>query len=145
MGKSVVIQIVGLCLTGFLLSLPALSQELDSGADESARKTQELLKNPAQRNEYSEKNQSARDTDRELRRAVGSDAAAEDVYGLAADIFPELVKAANGDPVRMQEIMAQVHRNPASLKDYFTPEQLERLKAVASQVEKQGQEVPGSR
>ena len=126
-----------LFILGLLLSIPqfALSAELDSASQEALQKTQELLTNPALRNQAIEKDGKAKSADKMVEQLGGDAAAKEDIYKLAGDVFAELVKETKGDAKKMQEILSEVSRNPASFKDRWTPEQRARLKAIADQLE----------
>lgn len=121
---------------GFSVSLQSQAEDLSAADSASLGSTQQMLKDPAAREAFFKKTPQARSTDQQLNAMTGSADVSQEVYALAADIFPAIVKATNGDVTKMQALMSEVHRNPAALKDHFTPDQLARLKALADRMEK---------
>jgi hypothetical protein len=121
---------------GGLQASVAFGEDLSADDANSLASTQDVLKDPTAREAFFKKTPEARATDQQINGLTGSADLSQEVYTLAADIFPAIVKATGGDLTKMQQLMSQVHRNPASLKEHFTPEQLTRLKALADKIEK---------
>lgn len=126
-------------LSAFILcslsSLPiAYAQHLDSASQEALQKTQELLKDPAARRQAIKGDPKGQSADKMVDQISGGGTAKEDVYGLASDVFAELVKETGGDAKKMEDLLAQFARNPAAFTERWTPEQRARLKALAEKL-----------
>ncbi len=108
----------------------------DPVVQEAMVKTQGLMQDPKQRSEAIARDPKAKQADDMIQRLSGGDAAAtNDIYALASQIFANLVQQANGDPKKMEELIEQFKRDPASFAATWTPEQKAQLKAIAGQLE----------
>ena len=100
---------------------------LDSASQGALKSTQDLLTNKKQREDATQEGD-AKKADDYVRNLTDNDKAlSDDVYKMASEIFPALVKKANGDPKKMKEIIDQFSRDPASFAGEWTPEQREKL------------------
>ena len=102
-------------------------------------KTQELLRNKAARDKANKtiNAKAAQKADQFAGQTVGNNPEAkEQMYGLAADVFEILVKDANGDPEKMQEMLTQYLLNPAAFAAKLTPEQQAKLRNISGSVPK---------
>jgi hypothetical protein len=123
-----------LLATILTIGLPAQA-ELDEHDQKALKDTQELLTDKEQRREAVERNAKSRAADRNARDLFGGQMT-DEVYALAADVFANVVKSANGDAKKMQEMMAEFRRNPAAFAASWTPEQKAKLKALAEKLGK---------
>lgn len=117
-----------------LAHLPAKAEELDKASQEALQKTTELLTNRAQREEAIKKDTKAQGADKMVDQVSGGGQNKEDVYGLASDVFADLVKETGGDAQKMQELLQKMARDPASFANRWTPEQRARLQRMADQM-----------
>lgn len=108
----------------------------DPVVQEAMTKTQGLMQDPKQRNEAIGRDPKAKQADDMVQRLSGGDAATtNDVYALASQIFANLVQQANGDPKKMQDLIEEFKRDPASFASTWTPDQQAKLKEIAAQLE----------
>jgi hypothetical protein len=106
--------------------------ELDKESKEALEKTQQLLRDPTQRNAAMKGNQEAQTNNQSLESLVGSQNASG-VYDLSAEIFGKIVTDSNGDPAVMQKKIEEAQKNPTAFLNSLTPEQKARIKAIADQ------------
>lgn len=127
------------------LLLPFLaSAELDSASQDALDKTVQTLKDPVQRQESFGKNANYKQGESAANMLVGgNDAQKQQLYEMAAEVLKNLAQKANGDPVRMQEIVSQAQKNPSQfMEQYFSEEQKKQVRDLASQIEKDRQPKP---
>ena len=111
----------------------------DPASHEALRKTMDLLNDPAARNQMIQEDQSghSRAVEERIKQISGGNPAVrEGIYGLASDIFKDMVRNANGDPAQMLKVVEDAKRDPASFGKSLSPEQMKKLKGIAGQVEK---------
>lgn len=113
----------------------AKTEMLDEPSEKALRETQELMTNPEQRQAAIEKSPSGKAADQRVKNLLGGDKGMTDeVYALAAEVFGQVVKDANGDPQKMEAMMTEFQRDPASFAKSWTPEQQAKLKALANKI-----------
>lgn len=125
-------------LTFVLLALSFPSHgELDEHDQKALKETQTLLKDREQRRNAINENQKTRDADQNVKNLFGgSEALTDEAYALAAEVLANVVKSADGDARKMQEMMTEFHRDPAAFAATWTPEQKAKLKALAEKLGK---------
>jgi hypothetical protein len=104
---------------------------LDAHAAEALRQTQSLLKDPDQLKALSAQDPKAAATMNQVRALAGSDANAQKIYELAAEVFGGLTQEAQGSPEAMRKKLDQASRDPAAFGATFTPEQLRKLQEIS--------------
>jgi hypothetical protein len=111
------------------------SDELDPGSRDALAKTDDLLRSPDARQELFQKDAQARATNEQVVSMAGSDANAQAIYELAAEVFGTLTKEANGDPQKMLQLLQQAQAHPEAFAKAFTPEQRAQLEALTKKIE----------
>jgi hypothetical protein len=88
------------------------STGLDPASAKALEQTQALLKNRALREQAIKADPNSRAADIQAHALEGSGVSGEAIYGLSSEIFEDLVKQADGDPIKMQEILQQAQKDP---------------------------------
>lgn len=114
----------------------------DDDSEKALRETQELLKSPALRQQTINSNADAKKADQNLRELGGSQANVEEIYAITADITASLVHQANGDPVKLQELVQEAMKNPEAFHSKLTPAQIQRIKSVSAKIDEQQKKKP---
>ena len=130
----------GLLTVGMFLvsAVPVLALADDSAVNQEAySNTQQVLKNPSERQKLLSKDAKAKAADSSVQALTGSPELSEEVYALAADIFEKLFKDTHGDTAKMNEVMSKAMRDPASFAGTLTSDQVKRLKELSSKIESQ--------
>jgi len=131
-----------LAILGLALCLPAMGQSKKSDAnvreqaanENALRQTLELLRNKNVRDQNVNSPDAKRVNDGLDKMTGGNSALNEEMYSLAADIFETMYKEANGDPVKMQELLNNYLKNPDSFATKWTPEQKAKLKSISERI-----------
>lgn len=110
---------------------PALAEELDAASAEALKKTQELLKNPALRQQAIKADPNARSADAQAHALDASGVTGDAIYGLSSEIFEDLVKQANGDPIKMQEILLQAQKDPKGFAERMSEKNKRALRELS--------------
>lgn len=125
-------------LTGFLvLACSATAthpQALDPASADALAATLRMLADPATRGRIIAADPTAAEVDRQVQGMAGSSALAQEVYGLAADVFADLARNSNGDPRAMTEALDRAKTDPAGFAAMLRPETLEKLRALSSKI-----------
>jgi hypothetical protein len=121
-----------------LLVLPAVSvpaQTLDPAAAEALATTLRMLADPAERGQILATDPGAAAIDRQVQgMAGGSSQLAEEVYGLAAEVFADLARSTGGDPRQLSAALDRAKSDPAGFAAMLRPETLDRLRALATRM-----------
>jgi len=121
-----------------LLALPAASvpaQTLDPAAAEALATTLRMLADPAERGQILATDPGAAAIDRQVQgMAGGSSQLAEEVYGLAAEVFADLARSTGGDPRELSAALDRAKSDPAGFAAMLRPETLDRLRALATRI-----------
>jgi hypothetical protein len=96
----------------FVASL-GLADELDAASQDALEQTQRLLTTPA------------------LRKQAGAPEHSDEMYGLASDIFEDMVKQAGGDPLKLQQMVIEAQKNPQAFAKKLSPSQRAQIKGMA--------------
>lgn len=113
-------------------SLPA--QALDPAAAEALAATLRMLADPAARAGILARDPAAAAIDKQVQGMAGSSALAQEVYGIAAEVFADLARNSGGDPQRMSEALERAKSDPAGFAAMLRPETLERLRALSTRI-----------
>ena len=120
-----------------LLVLPAPplpAQTLDPAAAAALATTLRMLADPAARGQILATDPTAAAIDKQVQGLAGSSQLAEEVYGLAAEVFADLARSSGGDPGRLSEALDRAKTDPAGFAAMLRPETLERLRALATKI-----------
>jgi ethanolamine utilization microcompartment shell protein EutL len=107
----------------------------DKILQQALSQTQNLLTSPTQRNQAISGDPAAKAADAQLQNLMGSPALTEQSYALAAEIMGGLVQAHGADTQAMQKALDQAARDPAAFLNSLTPEQREKIKKMATEIE----------
>lgn len=118
-----------------ILASPRAMQAAEAGRDatssEALEKTQALLKNPALREQALKADPHARAADSQARALEGNGIPANAIYDLSSEIFEDLVKEANGDPLKMQEILQQAQKDPKGFAERMSEKNKRKLRDLS--------------
>jgi hypothetical protein len=117
-----------------LTPAPLHSQALDPISTEALEATLQMLTDPAARGQVIAHDPNAAEVDRQVQQVAGSSAVAQEIYGLAAEVFADLARNFDGDPRRMAEALDQAKSDPAAFAAMLRPETLERLRTLSSKI-----------
>ncbi|HSE03115.1 MAG TPA: hypothetical protein VLK35_03080 [Methylomirabilota bacterium] len=113
---------------------PLPAQTLDPAAAEALATTLRMLADPASRGQVLATDPAAAAVDRQVQGMAGSSQLAQEVYGLAAEVFADLARSSGGDPRRLSEALERAKSDPAGFAAMLRPETLERLRALATRI-----------
>ncbi len=113
---------------------PAKAQALDPASADALATTLRLLADPAARGRIVATDPSAAEIDKQVQGMAGSSALAQEVYGIAAEVFADLARNSGGDTKRMSEALDLAKSDPAGFAAMLRPETLERLRALATKI-----------
>jgi hypothetical protein len=120
-----------------LLALPATrlaAQTLDRAAAEALATTLRMLADPAARGQILATDPNAAAIDRQVQGMAGSSQLAQEVYGLAAEVFADLARSTGGDPRQLSAALDRAKSDPAGFAAMLRPETLDRLRALAVRI-----------
>lgn len=117
-----------------LTPAPLHSQPVDSQSTEALAATLRMLTDPAARGQVIAGDPNAAEVDRQVQGMAGTPALAQEVYGIAAEVFADLVRNTDGDPRRMSEALDQAKSDPAGFAAMLRPETLDRLRELATKI-----------
>ncbi len=113
---------------------PTHPQTLDPSSAAALSTTLRMLADPAARSQIIATDPTAAEVDRQVQGMAGSAALAQEVYGLAADVFADLARNSNGDPRAMSEALDRAKSDPAGFAAMLRPETLEKLRALSTKI-----------
>jgi hypothetical protein len=116
---------------------PARAQALDPTASEALATTLRMLLDPAQRSAAIAGSPQAGAIDQQIRALTGSDALAQELFALAADVFQELTQASGGDPAKMTDALARGRTDSPGFAAALSPRTLERLRQLSIKISDQ--------
>lgn len=120
-----------------LLVLPATrlpAQALDPSAAEALAATLRMLADPAARGQILVTDPNAAAVDRQVQGMAGSSQLAQEVYGLAAEVFADLARSTGGDPRQLSAALDRAKSDPAGFAAMLRPETLDRLRSLATRI-----------
>lgn len=121
-----------------LIHWPAFAQ-LGAHEKQGLKDTKEFLVNPKERQKFIDKDAKAKEADQKAESLAGSKENKEEIYGIAAEVMEKLTQEAKGDPQLMQKILQEAQTNPqAFYEKYFDEKSRQRVRGVATDIEKQG-------
>jgi hypothetical protein len=108
------------------------TKQLDAASLEAVQKTQQLMTNPEERKKATQENAETSYAAQQISSLAGSAENEQDIYELASEIFGDLAKEANGDPLKIMEMLEQAKKDPNAFGKKLTPAQREKLKALST-------------
>ena len=131
--KSILCSITFLFLNISPITSHAQSSYDDSANQEALEKTKQLLTNPEQRNQAIKGDANAQKADAYTKSVGGKHS--DEIYSLASKVFEKLVKKYNGDTAKIQQVLDQAAKNPASFAESeFTAEERRALSELAAKL-----------
>lgn len=106
-----------------------------SVVQEAVQDTKSLLRDRGRRDQTLT-GEAAKKVDKGLDDLTGSRNTSDEVYGLTADLLEPLMKKAGDDPDKLQKMVDEAQKNPEAFAETFTPEQREKLRAIAGEISK---------
>lgn len=110
------------------------SKPLSKEDQQALQDTQDMLRNRQKVEQYMKTNPAASNADNQVKDLMGPDTGA--TYDLAADVFGDLVREANGDPAKLMQLVEEAQKNPAKFAERLSPAQRDKLRGLANSVEK---------
>lgn len=105
--------------------------------DPALKDVQELLRTESKRNEVIKDNPKAQQADAFALQAVGGNQQLKsEVYDVSADIMASVQKMSGGDSAKMNQLLQKALQNPGEFLKSLPPEQQEKNRGIATQVEK---------
>ena len=136
--ETMISRLAAAALAGLLLLIcsatPTHPQALDPASASALATTLRMLADPAARGQVIATDPTAAEVDRQVQGMAGSSALAQEVYGLAADVFADLARNSNGDPRAMSEALDRAKTDPAGFAAMLRPETLAKLRALSSKI-----------
>jgi len=124
-----------IALSLLLLPAPSLpAQTLDPAAADALAATLRMLADPAARGQILATDPNAAAVDRQVQGMAGSSQLAQEVYGLAAEVFSDLARSTGGDPRQLSAALERAKTDPAGFAAMLRPETLDRLRALATRI-----------
>jgi hypothetical protein len=117
-----------------LIATPLPAQVLDAASAEALATTLRMLADPAARGDVLAADPAAAAIDKQVQGMAGSSALAQEVYGIAAEVFADLARNSGGDPQRMNEALERAKSDPAGFAAMLRPETLQRLRELSSKI-----------
>ena len=93
-----------------------------------------MLADPAARGQILATDPNAAAVDRQVQGMAGSSQLAQEVYGLAAEVFADLARSTGGDPRQLSAALERAKSDPAGFAAMLRPETLDRLRALATRI-----------
>lgn len=91
---------------------PAGEGGLDAASTEALFKTQQLLRDPEQRNKVIGDSAEAQMVDAQVESLAGNPQYKEAIYSLSNEVFSDLVHTTDGNPEEMQKVLMRAKENP---------------------------------
>ncbi len=117
-----------------LSATPLPAQTLDPASAEALAATLRMLADPASRGQILATDPKAAAIDRQVQGMAGSSQLAQEVYGLAAEVFADLARSTGGDPRQLSVALDRAKSDPAGFAAMLRPETLDRLRALANRI-----------
>ena len=116
---------------------PAGAQSLDPAASEALASTLRVLLDPTLRVAAIAGNPQAGAADQQIRALAGSDALAQEVFAVAADVFRDLAQASGVDATAMAQALDRGRTDPRAFAATLSPSTLERLHQLSIKISDQ--------
>lgn len=128
------------CLVLTLASI--YSPDIQAESADPIQQTQEVLTRPEAREQALEQDPKARQVDQSIQQLTGPSGTHEDVYQAASKIFTRLAQESQGDEQKLKELVEKAQKNPEAFGKQLTPEELQMIRQIASQIESSKPKAP---
>jgi hypothetical protein len=130
---------LAICLAICLATVTAQAQArgskpLSKDDQKALDETQEMMRDRSAIDAYAAKNADAKAADAQVKALMGDQTDA--TYDLASEIFGDLVRQANGDPVKLMKLVEEAKKNPEAFAKKLTPEQKAKINSMATTIDK---------
>lgn len=116
-------------------SLSYAVDSLDSASQTGLDQTIQLLNDKNLREKAAQETQSSAAAHNEVKK-LGGESTQNAIYNLSGDILKKLVNETGGDPAKLQELMLQAQKDPEAFAKKLDTNQVNKLRGIASEVEK---------
>lgn len=110
------------------LSIPTLAEQT-SCWDEPLKKTQEVMRDSQKRNAIIKEDPKAFKAEEIARQVMGENT--DEIHDLSAEILEVIYKQAEGDALKMQDIVIKASRNPAAFLESLPEEYKSKVQSLA--------------
>lgn len=122
-------------ILSLIISFAFAESNLSPADQQALQQTKQLLQNPKLRQRAMQENESTKKAGDYVNKITGGNQKLNnDIYSLSADIMQTITENSGGDVKKMQQLMESLQRNPAALKGILTPEQMQKLKSISSEI-----------
>lgn len=111
----------------------------DMVSQESLRRVQQDLINPAARQKILNGDSKAKEQDKKVQGLLGSDS--EKAYEISAELIETIHKKAGGDPVKIEELVNELRTNPMAIEKHLSSQQKAKIRKMANDIEAQQKSV----
>jgi hypothetical protein len=119
-------------------STPLGAQPPDPNAAEALAATLRVLLDPAQRSAVLAGSPQGGALDQQIRSLTGgSDALAQELFALAADVLQEVTQATGGDATTLAQTLERARSDPAAFAAMLSPRTQERLRQLSVRISDQ--------
>lgn len=116
------------------------SQPLSKEDQKALDDTKAMLRDRNAVDRFAKENPSAKAVDENVKSLMGPDTGA--TYDLAADVFADIVKEANGDPAKLTQLIEELQKNPEKLAKRLSPAQQDKIRGLANKIEQRQGKAP---
>jgi hypothetical protein len=113
---------------------PARGQALDPSSAAALAETLKILTDPAGRGAATAGSPTAKDIDRQVQSLGASPEISQEIYGLAGEVFADLVKSTGGDTGKLLEILQRAQTDPNGFANALSPATLEHLRELSTKI-----------
>jgi hypothetical protein len=110
------------------------AQGLDPASAAALAATLRMLADPDARGQVIGSTPGAADIDRNVLRIAGSAQLAQEMYAVAAAVFADLARSANGNTAQMFEALERARLDPHSFIARLSPDTLQQLRELSSKI-----------
>ncbi|MCB0367985.1 MAG: hypothetical protein KDD45_00750, partial [Bdellovibrionales bacterium] len=114
----------------------------ESVDQDAVKKTQELLKNRESVKEITKKDAKAKNADDLAKQVAGSEEDTQELYNIAAEVLPTLLKMNNNDPEKAATALAEYSKNPEKFLSKLPKETRDKIKALSQKIESKQHKQP---
>lgn len=136
-------------IVAFLFSTVAFSKNNTGGSKqqiknedealvgEAVKDTEDLLRNSERRNEVIKADPKAKSANDKVKAVTGGDdISTQKIYSISADILPYLMKEAQNNPDKAEELLKNAQRNPAAFLNSLPADIRNKIQDVSAEIER---------
>lgn len=118
------------------ISYIAAAGDLSNPDKEAMDKTVDLMNNKAERAKVIKDDENMKKVDKDVTDLAGTEQNKDAMYSAASKIFQDMVKEANGDPIKMQELMQKAQSDPKKFMESLSGANQNLIRGIANDIEK---------